>query len=154
MKFERTDGRPLNTMQTRSLRGRATWSERRFWRELRKLDANFRRQAPIGPYFADFATRHPKIAIEIDGGVHERLPDVAARDTARQRWLEQDGYAVLRFTDSEVSSDVWACLDIVKAHLSRRANATPEPVSARSVSAVLTPPSPALPPSRRKGEAP
>jgi len=55
VQFERDQTRPLHTAQARSLRRRSTWTERYFWRELRKLDANFRRQGPIGPYFADFA---------------------------------------------------------------------------------------------------
>ena len=154
MKFERDDSRPLHTGQAQSLRRRATWTERHFWRELRKLDANFRRQAPIGPYFADFATRHPKLAIEIDGGIHERLPEVAARDIERQRWLEGDGYIVLRFTDREVSSDVHACLERVTSHLEaarRMIEPGSEPANVMVTGSALTPPSPALPPSRRKG---
>jgi very-short-patch-repair endonuclease len=157
MRFEREDSRPLHTRKARSLRRRATWTERHFWRELRKLDANFRRQAPIGPYFADFATRHPKLAIEIDGGIHERLPEVAARDIERQRWLERDGYVVVRFTDREVSGDVHACLERVRSHLEagrRIIEPASEPVSVMFAGSGLTPPSPTLPPSRRKGDAP
>ena|GEM_PF-838678 len=81
-------------------------AEQRLWKELRKLDANFRRQAPIGRYFADFASHGRKVVIEVDGGVHERLADVAARDVARQRWLEGEGYRVLRFSDRQVYDDV------------------------------------------------
>lgn len=146
MRFEREDIRPLRTGQSRGLKRRATWTEQHFWRELRKLDANFRRQAPIGPYFADFATRHPKVVIEIDGGIHRRLPEVAARDIERQQWLEQDGYVVIRFRDDEVSSDVHACLEVMRTHLAS--------TRAASVGSVCTPPSPTLPPSRRKGDAP
>jgi very-short-patch-repair endonuclease len=157
MRFEREDSRPLHTGKVRSLRRRATWTERHFWRELRKLDANFRRQAPIGRYFADFATRHLKLAIEIDGGIHERLPEVAARDIERQRWLERDGYIVVRFTDREVSGDVHACLERVRSHLEagrRMIEPASEPASVMLAGSGLTPPSPTLPPSRRKGDTP
>ena len=44
---------------------RMTWTEARLWKELRKLDANFRRQAPIGRYFADFASHARRLVIEI-----------------------------------------------------------------------------------------
>jgi very-short-patch-repair endonuclease len=126
-----------------------TWTEQRLWKELRKLEANFRRQASIGPYFADFATHNPKLVIEVDGGVHERLPDVAARDLQRQAWLETQGYVVLRFTDRQVSGDVFECIEVVRGQLDRL---RPAPTRAQSPESAATPPSPALPPSRRKGE--
>jgi very-short-patch-repair endonuclease len=96
-----------------------TWSETRLWKELRKLDANFRRQAPIGRYFADFAAHGPKLVIEVDGAIHERLAAVAARDLERQAWLEAEGYRVLRFTDRQVGDDLSGCLDSIRAALGR-----------------------------------
>lgn len=94
-----------------------TWSEKRLWTELRKLDANFRRQAPIGRFFADFAALGRRVVIELDGGVHERLDDVALRDLERQRWLEGEGFRVLRFTNRQVQDELDACLGRVKALL-------------------------------------
>ena len=146
-----------------------TWSEKRLWEELRKLDCNFRRQAPIGPYFADFATHGRKLVIEVDGGIHERLPEVTARDAGRQRWLEGEGYTVLRFTDRDVVNDVEACMAVIakqlallldggglgggeSAGLTGGRERAPTPNSAQVLTALRTPPSPALPPSRRKGE--
>lgn len=103
--------------RARSMRRRMTRSEQRLWKELRKLDANFRRQAPIGPYFADFACYARKLVIEVDGGVHERLEAVQLRDVARQRWLEGEGFTVLRLTDREINGDVYACVDRIRALL-------------------------------------
>jgi len=96
-----------------------TWSETRLWKALRTLDANFRRQAPIGRYFADFAALSPKLVIEVDGGVHERIAEVAVRDIARQAWLEGQGYRVLRFTDRQVNDDLDGCVEIVRRALHR-----------------------------------
>jgi len=92
-------------------------TEQRLWRALRKLDVNFRRQAPIGPYFADFAVHGRKIVIEVDGGVHERLAEVATRDLERQRWLESQGYKVLRFTDRQVRGHLDAVIAAVQEAL-------------------------------------
>jgi very-short-patch-repair endonuclease len=92
-------------------------TEQRLWRELRKLDANFRRQAPIGPYFADFASYGPRLVIEVDGGVHQRIAEVATRDRARQAWLESQGYRVLRFTDRQVHGDVNAVVGAISEAL-------------------------------------
>ena len=105
--------RPSPTPRVRSLRARMTWSEKRLWRELKKLDLNFRRQAPIGPYFADFACHGRNLVIEVDGRVHELFPEVVARDTARQRWLESQGYTVLRFNDRQVLDDVHAVMETI-----------------------------------------
>jgi len=144
-----------------------TWSEKTLWRELRKLDMNFRRQAPIGPYFADFAIHGRKLVIEVDGGVHERLDEVALRDGERQLWLQGEGYRVLRFSDREVENDVLACVEIVKKALllnggglggdvasrwTQEHGLTSTPARDLPSPSPVTPPSPALPPSRRKGE--
>jgi very-short-patch-repair endonuclease len=105
------------TKRARGMRARMNRTEQRLWDELRKLDANFRRQAPIGRYFADFASHGRKLVVEVDGGVHERLPQVAARDVERQSWLEGQGYRVVRFTDRQVWDDVHGVLEQVQALL-------------------------------------
>ena len=96
-----------------------TWSETRLWKELRKLDANFRRQAPIGRYFADFAAHGPRLVIEVDGAIHQAIAEIAVRDAERQAWLEAEGYRVLRFTDRQVSDDLSGCIDAVRLALGR-----------------------------------
>lgn len=145
-----------------------TWTEQRLWEELRKLDANFRRQAPIGRYFADFAAHNPKLVVEVDGGVHERLPDVALRDFERQQWLQAQGYKVIRFTDRDVRNDVRGCVEKIKAllldggglgggvaaEMTEELRWAPAPNRTSPIDIVRTPPSPTLPPSRRKGDAP
>ena len=149
MGFERPE-HTSSTTRARSLRRRMTWSEKRLWEVLRKLKANFRRQAPIGRYFTDFATHGWSVVVEVDGGVHERLDAVALRDGERQLWLESRGYRVLRFTDRQVEDDAEACAERVKVVLLER-GWKPAPDSAEPFSSADTPPSPALPPSRRKG---
>ena len=112
--FEHVGQAPGVTSRGRGLKRRMTRTEERLWKELRKLNLNFRRRAPIGRYFADFACHARRLVIEVDGGVHESLPDVAARDVERQRWLEGEGYRVLRFTDRQVSGDVHRCIEHVQ----------------------------------------
>jgi very-short-patch-repair endonuclease len=166
--FEHVGQTPAATSRSRNLKRRMTWTEQRLWAELRKLDVNFRRQAPIGRYFADFACHAQRLVIEIDGGVHERLDEVQLKDFERQQWLEGQGYRVLRFTDRQVRDDVHGCIEEVQRHLallldggglgggvaaevgtvSGRASA---PNRASPLASMCTPPSPALPPSRRKG---
>ena len=107
-------------------------AEQILWRELRKLKLPTRRQAPIGPFFADFACHSRKLVIEVDCGIHERIADVAARDQARTEWLESRGGA---------SAGLTTGLDVA-----------PAPNDAFRDIAANSPPSPTLPPSGGKGE--
>jgi very-short-patch-repair endonuclease len=89
------------TERARELRRKATPAEVLLWRHLRgaAMGASFRRQHPIGPYFADFCCPSLKIVIELDGGQHSER---AAYDEARTAFLERNGYAVIRFWNNEV----------------------------------------------------
>lgn len=84
--------------RARRLRRDANAAEREAWEKLRTLRAlgmPVRRQHPIGPFIVDFAIVSAFLIIEIDGGVHGR-PDVALRDSARDRELETLGWRILR----------------------------------------------------------
>lgn len=97
------------------------------WRALKDLPiegSHFRRQAPIGPYVVDFFCPAKRLILEIDGG-HHNEDDVAARDLERQRWLENEGYRVIRFWNSEIAADLNAVLEriYVEIYGSREAEA-------------------------------
>jgi very-short-patch-repair endonuclease len=59
----------------------------------------FRRQHPIGPYFADFACVAKKLVVEVDGDFHGDQVEADARRTAV---IERAGWSVVRFTAREV----------------------------------------------------
>ena len=101
------------TRHARALRQNMTDAERRLWRELRcgSLGARFRRQVPIGPYIVDFACFQRRLVIEIDGGQHHG----DARDEARDAWLEEQGYRVLRFWNHEVLKNAEGVLQVIAA---------------------------------------
>ncbi|MGY3031520.1 very-short-patch-repair endonuclease [Bradyrhizobium sp. USDA 4354] len=111
------------------LRANTTPHERMLWRALKDLPmdgSHFRRQAPIGPYVVDFFCPAKRLIIELDGG-HHNEDDTAARDLERQRWLENEGYRVIRFWNSEINSDLTAVLERIYVELygSREAETTP-----------------------------
>jgi len=56
----------------------------------------FRRQHPTGPFVLDFYCHELRLAIEIDGRVHESAVDRAA-DRERQRLIEHPEAGGLRF---------------------------------------------------------
>jgi very-short-patch-repair endonuclease len=90
----------------RRLRSDSTNAEAVLWRHLRQLDvkgSHFRRQAVIGSYIADFACLAARLIIEVDGSQHG-TDDGKRRDDARTRWLNAEGYRVLRFWNSDVMS--------------------------------------------------
>lgn len=101
------------------LRANATPHERILWRALKDLPiegSHFRRQAPIGPYVVDFFCPAKRLILEIDGG-HHNEDDVAAHDRNRQQWLENEGYRVVRFWNSEIAADLNAVLERIYVEL-------------------------------------
>ena len=67
-------------------------------RSLKPLGLHFRRQVPLGRYYADFACFHPKLVIEVDGWTHNDLEYEAARDA----FMRGEGYKVVRVTNDDV----------------------------------------------------
>jgi very-short-patch-repair endonuclease len=85
------------------LRHSPTDAERKLWyllRSLKPLGMHFRRQAPIGIYIADFVWHAEKLVIELDGSQHAEVR--ASYDKQRTKWLESQGYRVLRFWNNDV----------------------------------------------------
>ncbi len=113
----------------KKLRANTIPHERILWRALKELPiegSHFRRQAPIGPYIVDFFCPAKRLIIELDGG-HHNEDAVAARDLDRQRWLEHEGYRVIRFWNTEITGDLTAVLERIYVELygSREAETTP-----------------------------
>ncbi len=111
--------------RARQLRRAMTDAERRLWWHLRGLKtqgAHFRRQATIGPYFADFACHECKLVVEVDGGGHAEREQIAA-DNVRTRFLESQGYRVLRFWNNDVLKDTEAVMTIIYDALNGAAGA-------------------------------
>ncbi|RTL63471.1 MAG: endonuclease domain-containing protein [Hyphomicrobiales bacterium] len=93
--------------RARRLRREKGEAERRLWRSLRALNRegyHFRQQAPLGPYIVDFCEHSARLVIELDGA-HHGLPPIQAYDRQRSRWLEAEGYKVLRFWNREVQEN-------------------------------------------------
>ena len=106
-----------------------TDAEKKLWWHLRRLpieESHFRRQASIGPYFADFASHRYRLVIEVDGSGHGET-DQAAYDLARTACLESRGYRVLRFWNNEVLTEIESVMNAIYATLCRGAPPTPDP---------------------------
>ncbi|HEU5275652.1 MAG TPA: endonuclease domain-containing protein [Xanthobacteraceae bacterium] len=104
----------------RRLRANATNAEENLWRYLRRspvLGTHFRRQVPIGPYVADFACMAARLIIEIDGSQHAEGP-VAETDKERTRWLESEGYRVIRFWNNDITQNMTGVLEAIHIAIS------------------------------------
>ena len=99
MKARRVDQRL--TARARALRSNATEAERAIWNRLCRYRPKFTRQLPIGPYIADLACRQAKLVVELDGSQHVE----SSGDTVRTRYLEAEGWTVIRFWNSEVGDN-------------------------------------------------
>jgi adenine-specific DNA-methyltransferase len=65
----------------------------------------------------DFVCFDPRVIVEVDGGQHaERLHD----DEKRTRWLEAQGYRVLRFWNNDVLANTEAVAQAIVDAVKRR----------------------------------
>ena len=97
--------------KARSLRENQTDAEGLLWHYLRhkQLDGHkFRRQQPIGPYIVDFACMPRKVIVELDGGQHAER---RSHDERRDRFLQGQGYRLLRFWNNEVFENCFGVLE-------------------------------------------
>ena len=108
--------RETRTAFSRTLRQVQTPAEARLWQALRsgRLDGlKFRRQHPVGPYFADFACEALMLIVELDGSVHSEDERVL-KDHLRQQDLEALGWSVVRFANADVVARLSDVLDVIR----------------------------------------
>ncbi len=92
------------TLRARALRNDATDAERRLWQAIsapKVAGVRFNRQVPVGPFICDFVARSIRLIIEMDGRQHN-----AEVDAERTRYLEAQGYRVIRFWNNDVLGNI------------------------------------------------
>jgi very-short-patch-repair endonuclease len=115
---------PRKTIRkARKFRRALSVPEVRLWIRLRERAPGkpvFRRQHPIGTYVLDFYCAKARLAIEIDGIVHD-MGDRPRRDIRRNVWLEARGVTVMHIAASEITRDADTAADaIVRMAADRR----------------------------------
>ena len=70
-------------------------------RDRKTLGCKFRRQYSVDHYVIDFYCPELKLAIELDGSIHDK-PDQKEYDTYRQEYLEKFGSTFVRITNDEL----------------------------------------------------
>ena len=102
-------------VRARGLREDQTDAEALLWSKLlgrQLLGLKFRRQHPLGKYFADFACIEIGLVIELDGGQHAELAAVAY-DQRRSDAMSALGFQTLRFWDNDVLRQTEAVMQTI-----------------------------------------
>ncbi|MGH7948719.1 MAG: endonuclease domain-containing protein [Candidatus Binataceae bacterium] len=97
--------------RARRLRASSTDVERKLWFHLRARQmggCKFRRQHPIGPFYADFCCVERRLILELDGGQHDANKE---RDERRTAYLKKHGYRVIRFWNGDVMKNLDGVLE-------------------------------------------
>jgi len=99
------------------LRKEQTPEEAALWdilRNRRFMNLKFRRQHVIEGFVVDFYCHELRLAIEVDGGVHNRQKDY---DELRQSLIEDKGIRFIRVQNEEVNRDVNILLGKIKEYM-------------------------------------
>ena len=112
----------------REFRKKPTESERIMWERLRRnnfLGLNFRRQHIIDGYIVDFYCHKLKLAIEIDGSVHQNQ---IKEDEERQKILEAKKIKFFRVSSWEVENNIDLVLKSLEKFITPYPNLSPIPI--------------------------
>ena len=108
------------------MRSTPTKAEQKLWWHLRHRLAtpasHFRRQVHLGRYIVDFANHSLKVVIEIDGGQHARQ---IKSDALRTKFLQSEGYRVLRFWNNDVLGNINGVLEMIQSAILPTPTPTP-----------------------------
>jgi leucyl-tRNA synthetase len=101
-------------------RDNPTHEENLMWQLLKGNQTGFhiRRQHIIGSYIVDFACLDKLVTIEIDGGYHND-PEQKKYDEERTKFLKENGFTELRFTNEEVNKGAEGVVKKITETLSR-----------------------------------
>ncbi len=98
--------------RAKAMRSEQTGPEMRFWHQVRAKrfqNVKFARQVVVGPFIADFVARSHMLVVELDGDTHTDQ----ARDARRTAWLEEQGYRVIRFANTDVMTNLEGVLQVL-----------------------------------------
>ena len=103
--------------RARALRKAASPAEKKLLRALRENfpAAKFRHQTPVGPFYAAFFSFSEQLIIEVDGESHGTIKE---QDAARTRYIEAQGYRVIRFWNNEISDNLEGVIRAISESLS------------------------------------
>ncbi|MFC4292325.1 endonuclease domain-containing protein [Sphingorhabdus arenilitoris] len=129
---------PQLTEFARSMRREMTEPEKTLWYQLRAKrfeGIKLRRQNVVGNYIADFYSRFATLIIEVDGDSHAFT---RVYDRIREEYFQKLGFRVIRFTNSDVMTNIEGVLTMVGAQLAAPLPTLP-PKGERAINSLLSP---------------
>ena len=105
--------------QAAELRKNMTYAEKVLWQQLRNRNLSnlkFRRQHPVSIFILDFYCHEKRLAIEVDGGIHNQI-DQKEWDENRTYELNELGIKVLRFTNEDVINRTKEVIKLIEEFL-------------------------------------
>lgn len=96
----------------------ATTIELKMREVLDSLGLNYEYQYVIGNWIVDFALIDIKLVIECDGDYWHSLPKAIRRDGLKFRYLRENGWKYIRFSESNINKDLALCIETVKTTIS------------------------------------
>ncbi|MGQ0531554.1 MAG: endonuclease domain-containing protein [Caulobacteraceae bacterium] len=109
----------FDVRRARSMRKAMSSPELAMWFQLRMLRSagwHFRRQSPEGPYILDFVCRRAKLIVEVDG-IHHSTKEQSDHDRARDAFLSERGFRVLRFWATDVEHELEGVMSTIRGAL-------------------------------------
>lgn len=98
-----------------------TVAETFLWSKIRMKQVKghwFYRQKPVGDYIADFYCPKAKLVVEVDGGQHFSEENLEY-DRVRNEYMEGMGLRVLRFTNTEVMTNIKGILEVIGRNIGK-----------------------------------
>ena len=99
--------RILFTKRRKELRKSSTKAESIIWiylRRFRSINCIFRRQHSIDWYITDFYCPELKLAIELDGPIHDQV-EQQEYDEIRNQLIKSHGIHIMRFKNQEIEQE-------------------------------------------------
>jgi len=120
--------------RAKAFRKALTPPEARLWSRLKGRSVHgikFRKQHPVGPYILDFFCAEARLAVEVDGSVHDD-PKQLDHDRRRSAWLSSQGIRVIRVAALDVLSELDGVLEFVAITARERLPSASPPPSRRT----------------------
>jgi very-short-patch-repair endonuclease len=87
-----------------------------FLRNRKLKGKKIRRQHPMDNYILDYYCHECRLAVEVDGGIHDNIRN-REYDEARTKALNEPGIRVIRVSNEEVLNNIDQVLEKIAKHL-------------------------------------